>query len=223
MFKRLLGSLALTFVVMALMVVIPTGSAFAAAHAMLHSEDGHTSQGVSTQTARTTSFAGFSFNVTIQGNIDQAVSFKLPAQLLVVPAKSPGSLHPFDLCLDVGSQILPYSNPVTGAITLDSNSGCFQGFDVATYMGSVSYNQSTGIAIFQVDPNASSLGVNAFNTSGGIAGGVELVVAGTMQLRFTHNSTTNFVQGEIHVVGNESPYSPTQGDIYTATISGSTN
>ena len=204
--------------------MIPNGHAFAATRNVLHPEDGHASAGGNAQIAHNGSITGtYVFNITIQGNIDQAVSFNLPAKLLVVPTLSPGSPHPFDLCLDVGSQIQPYSNPITGAITLDSNPGCFPGFDVVTDLGSVSYNQSTGIAIFQVDPNASSLGVNAFNISGGIAGGVDLIVAGTMQLRFSHNSTTNFVQGQINVVGNESAYSPTQGDIYTATLSDITN
>lgn len=225
MFKmRLLGSLALVFVAMAVIVVIPSGHAFAATRNALYRGDEHTSAGVSTHVMQKGSIAGtYAFNITIQGNIDNAVSFNLPAHLLVVPTLSAGSPHPFDVCLDVGSQIQPYSNPVTGAITLDSNSGCFQGFDTVTDMGNLSYNQSTGIAVFQVDPNASSLGVNAFNTSGGIAGGVEIVVAGTMQLQFWHNSTTNFVKGQINVVGNESPSSSTQGDSYTATISGSTN
>jgi hypothetical protein len=90
-------------------------------------------------------------------------------------------------------------------------------------MGSLTYNQSTGVATFQVDPSASSLQVNAFNTSGGIAGGTEIVVGGMMQLQFWHNSTTNFVRGQILVLGNESPYAGTQDDVYTATVSGSTN
>lgn len=207
---RLLGLLTLALIAIGL---FPGSQAFAATR----------NSGFLTKNAHSSAQDSYVFNVTIQGNIDQAVSFNLPAQLLLVPTISPGSSHPFDLCLAVGSQTKPYSDPETGAITLDSNSGCVQGFQSQTDMGSLSYDQSTAIATFQVDPNASPLGVNAFNTSSGIAGGVEIVVSGNMQLQFYHDSTTNYVRGQIAVVGNESAYSPTQGDSYSATITGSTN
>lgn len=219
MFKlRFFGSLALVALALLVAGLVPSGHAFAATHSPQHSENSHLLLN------RASNGNVIAFNATIQGNIDQAITFSLPAQLYLVPKMSSGSLHPFDVCLDVGSQILPYSNPVTGAITLDSNSGCEQGFDTATDMGSITIDQSTNTLVFQVDPNASSLGVNAFNTSGGIAGGVEIVVAGGMQLQFASNGSGGYtVKGVIQVGGNESPYAGTQNDIYTATISGSTN
>ncbi len=164
------------------------------------------------------------FNVTLQGNIDQGTTFTYQAELLVIPTISRGaSSHPFDVCLDIGSQGKPVTNPEFGDITLDSNSGCNTSFSTATDMGSLTYDSSTGITTFQVDPGASTLGVNIFATGSGITGGFEYVVKGMMVLQFSHTGSTNYVNGKINVGGNESAYAPTQDDIYTATVSGSTN
>lgn len=179
------------------------------------SASAHTSSVHASQT-RTAYF----YSLTLQGNIDNAITFSLPATLAIVspPYNTSGS-HPVDLCLFVGSEIAPYSNPVTGAISLNSQSSCSPGFTTSADMGTVSYDKPSSTLTLQIDPNASALGVNAFNTSGGIAGGVEIVISGTMAVQLTDNAQT--VNGQIAVIGNESAYSQTQGDTYSATFTGS--
>ena len=201
--------------------VTPIGNAFAATRNVHQNNRGLMLAGLRHSASPQDSLH---FNLTLQGNIDQGTTFAYQAELLVVPTISRGtSSHPFDVCLDVGSQGKPVTDPEVGDITLDSNSGCNTSFSTATDMGSLTYDQSTGIATFQVDPGASALGVNIFATGSGITGGFEYVVQGTMVLQFSHNGSTNYVNGKINVGGNESAYAPTQDDIYTATVSGSTN
>jgi hypothetical protein len=155
------------------------------------------------------------YNVVIEGNIDGQLQFTQQATIQIIqPFNSYGG-HPFDVCLvTAGSPII---SPAIGEISLNSNAACIPGTIQQIDLASVTYDQQNDIVTLQFDPMASATDVNGFNTSGGIAGGLEAIVSGTMQLQFSNGGQT--VSGQINVIGNSSAYSPEQGDTYTATIS----
>ncbi len=159
------------------------------------------------------------FNVVIQGNIDGQLQFSQQATIQIVQAFNPSGGHPFDVCLvTTGS---PITSPATGEISLNSNAACIPGTIQQVDMTSITNDQQNDIVTLQVDPMASAMDVNGFNTSGGIAGGLAAIVSGTMQLQFSDGGQT--VNGQINVVGNSSAFNPEQGDTYTATISGTSS
>ena len=155
------------------------------------------------------------YNVVIEGNIDGQLQFSQQATIQIVQAFNPSSGHPFDVCLVTAGS--PITSPAVGEISLNSNAACIPGTIQQVDMTSVTDDQQNDTVTLQVDPVASATDVNGFNTSGGIAGGLEAIVSGTMQLQFSDGGQT--VSGQINVVGNSSAFNPEQGDTYTATIS----
>jgi hypothetical protein len=156
------------------------------------------------------------YNVVIQGNIDGQMQFSQQATIKIIQAFNPAGGHPFDVCLVTAGS--PITSPAIGEISLNSNAACIPGTIQQVDMTSVTEDQRDNSVTLQVDPVASAMDVNGFNTSGGVAGRLAAIVSGSMQLQFGNGDQT--ISGQINVVGNSSAFNPEQGDNYTATISG---
>jgi hypothetical protein len=156
------------------------------------------------------------YNVAIQGNIDGQLQFSQQATIQFVQAFNSSGGHSFDVCLVTAGS--PITSPAIGEISLNSNAACIPGTIQQVDLTSVTGDQRNASVTLQVDPVASAMDVNGFNTSGGVAGRLAIIVSGSMQLQFSNGGQT--ISGQINVTGNSSAFNPEQGDSYTATING---
>jgi hypothetical protein len=202
--KRVLTNLLKLFPGLALVVISLTISSAAYAQ-------GHTSY--------VAQVSQIEYTAEVRGNLNGQLQFAHRATLKLNTTFNPGGGHPFDICLLTDNN--PVFAPLTGAISLHSNSQCFPGARPQVDMGSVTYDEQEKVVKLQVDPGTSALSFNCFNTSSGVTGGLQIIVTGGMVLQFSEDGQT--FKGVIEVIGNSSAYSPTQGDRYNAVIVGRLN